>query len=237
MEWAKQIKALTFDVFGTVTDWRTSIIQEGERLGKAKILRVDWAQFAEDWRAGYRPMLEQVEKGILPWTPVDGLHRRILDGVLAKHQIKGLDESEIADLNNVWRRLLPWPDSVAGLNQLRSRYIVAALSNGSMALLVHMAKHAGLPWDCILSAELARHYKPAPEVYQMAARLLDLKPAEIMMVTAHEDDLLGARRAGLKTAFISRPLEHGPKNPVPKIPAEADVAANDFLDLASKLGV
>lgn len=234
--WPQRVKALTFDVFGTVTDWHTSVVLAGQRLAQAKELRVDWSGFANDWRAGYRPALQQVEQGAVPWANMDGIHRRILDGLLRKYQIDGLSEAEIADFNRVWHRLLPWADSVGGLNRLRCRYTVAALSNGHMALLVDIAKNAGLPWDCVLSAELARHYKPAPEVYQMAARLLDLDPAQIMMVTAHADDLQGARRAGFKTAFVSRPLELGPNTPPPQAPAEADLAATDFLDLASKLG-
>lgn len=234
--WPGRIKALTFDVFGTVTDWHTSIVLAGQRLSQAKGLRVDWSRFAADWRAGYRPALEQIERGEAAWTNIDGIHRRILDGLLRKYKIEGLSEAEIVHLNRVWHRLLPWADAVSGLNRLRCRYTVAALSNGSMALLVDMAKNAGLPWDCVLSAELAKHYKPAAEVYQTAARLLDLEPAQIMMVTAHDDDLQGARRAGLKTAFVSRPLEHGPGGAPPQIPAEADVSAGDFLELAAKLG-
>ena len=234
--WRGRVKALAFDVFGTVTDWHTSIVLEGQQLSQSKGLPVDWVQFAEDWRAGYRPALQQVEKGEVPWANMDGIHRRILDGLLGKHHVDGFSEEEIIHLNRVWHRLLPWADAVGGLNRLRCRYTVAALSNGHMALLVDMAKNAGLPWDCVLSAELAKHYKPAPEVYQMAARLLDLQPAQVMMVTAHDDDLQGARRAGFKTAFVSRPLEHGPAGPAPKVPTEADISARDFLDLAAKLG-
>ena len=159
------VKALTFDVFGTVVDWRSSIIREGHSLTKTKGLRVDWLKFADAWRAGYRPAMNRVQKRELPWINLDGLHRLILEDLLQQFGIKGLSEEEIDHLNRAWHRLMPWTDSVPGLNRLRSRYVLATLSNGNMSLLVNMAKNAGLPWDCVLSAELAGHYKPDPEVY------------------------------------------------------------------------
>ncbi|MCC9076720.1 haloacid dehalogenase type II [Litorilinea aerophila] len=231
-----QVKALTFDVFGTVVDWRGSLIRAGEALGRALGVTVDWARFADDWRAGYGPAMDRVRRGELPWTRLDALHRMILDDLLVRYNLTFLDEASRVHLNTIWHRLDPWPDSIPGLTRLRSRYIVATLSNGNVALLVHMAKHAGLPWDCILSAELARHYKPNPEVYLKAAELLDLRPEEILMVAAHNGDLAAARSVGFRTAFVARPLEHGPGQSTDLAPdADVDLAATDFLDLADQL--
>jgi 2-haloacid dehalogenase len=229
------IKALTFDVFGTVVDWRSTVIREGAQLGKLKNL--DWAAFADAWRAGYAPAMEVVNRGELPWTPLDKLNRMILDRLSPKFQLDALSEAEKDHLNRVWHRLNPWPDAVGGLTRLRRRFVLATLSNGNMALLVNMAKHANLPWDCILSAELARQYKPARAVYQMAADLLGLRPEQVMMVAAHKNDLRAAKQAGLRTAFVPRPLEFGPVGAADTGPdAGFDVTARDFLDLADKLG-
>jgi 2-haloacid dehalogenase len=230
------VKALAFDVFGTVVDWRTSIVREGELLGAAKGLKVDWPAFADAWRAGYRPAMDRVARGESGWQNIDNLHRAILDGLLPRFAIQGLSEAEIDHLNRAWHRLLPWPDSVPGLNRLRSRYVIATLSNGNISLLVDMAKHAGLPWDCVLSGELIGKYKPDPEVYRMAARLLGVATEELMLVAAHPPDLQGARRAGLKTGYVPRPLEHGPGRALAAADASFDVVAADFLDLAAKLG-
>ena len=228
------VRALVFDVFGTVVDWRGSVIREGELLGRAKNLKVDWAAFADAWRAGYRPAMDRTAKG--DWANIDTLHRSILDELLPKFSLD-LEESEIQHLNLVWHRLIPWPDSVPGLNRLKARYIISTLSNGNISLLVDMAKHAGLPWDSVLSGELIHKYKPDPEVYRMAARLLGARNDETMLVAAHPHDLLGAQRAGLKTAYVPRPLEHGPKPLVPPPPgAKFDYTATDFLDLARQLG-
>jgi 2-haloacid dehalogenase len=233
---SRSVRALTFDVFGTVVDWRSSIIREGQLLTKTKGLQVDWAKFADAWRAGYGPAMNRVRKGELPWTNIDGLHRLILNDLLKGFAIQGLSQAEIDHLNRVWHRLTPWPDSVPGLNRLRSRYILATLSNGNMSLLVNMAKNAGLPWDCVLSAELCRHYKPDPEVYQMAAQLLGLPPSQVMMVAAHPGDLQAARKAGMRTAYVPRPLERGPDAKFePAANADFDITAADFLDLASQL--
>jgi len=231
------VKALTFDVFGTVVDWRSSIIREVRLLTETKGLRVDWAKFADAWRAGYRPAMNRVRTGELPWTNLDGLHRPMLNDLLRQFKIEGLSEGEIDHLNRAWHRLMPWPDSVPGLNRLRSRYVLATLSNGNMALLVNMAKNAGLPWDCVLSSELAGHYKPDPEVYRMAARMLGLSPGEVMMVAAHPGDLQAAKDAGFRTAFVSRPLEYGPDRQGDTVSkADADLVASDFFELAGKLG-
>jgi 2-haloacid dehalogenase len=230
------IKALTFDVFGTVVDWRGTIIREGETFGRRQGLTLDWAQFADAWRAGYAPAMQRVRQGDLPWTTIDALHRLILDELLERFDIANLAETEKEHLNRVWHRLDPWPDSIDGLQRLRQGYIIATLSNGNMALLVNMAKHAGLPWDCILSAELARHYKPDPEVYLTAAELLGLKPHQVMMVAAHNNDLLAARSLGFKTAFVLRPHEYGP-NQTTNLAADpsVDLAVKDFNELAGRL--
>jgi 2-haloacid dehalogenase len=231
------IKALACDVFGTVVDWRGSLIREGEQLARARGVRVDWAAFADAWRAGYQPAMARVRRGELPWTILDALHRSILDDLLDRFAITGLDEADVDHLNRAWHRLLPWPDSVAGLNRLRARYVLATLSNGNVSLLVDMARNAGLPWDCVLSAELAGHYKPDPEVYAMAARLLGVQARQVLMVAAHPSDLEAARRVGLATAYVHRPLEYGPGAPSEPVPPGAfDVVASDFLDLATQLG-
>ena len=230
------IRALTFDVFGTVVDWRGSIIREGRALGKQKNLKVDWAAVADAWRDGYRPAMDRVRKRQLPWMSIDQLHRLILDDVLAKLRIDGLTPEDKDHFNYSWHRLRPWPDARPGLKRLKKRYVVATLSNGNMSLLVDMAKNAGLQWDCVLSAELFRHYKPDPEAYLGAAALLGLQASEVLMVAAHKDDLQAAKRCGLRTAFVRRPLERGPD-------AKADLSsdrsfdfnADDFNDLASRL--
>lgn len=230
------VKALVFDVFGTVVDWRGSIIREGRLLGRRKRIHADWAAFADAWRAGYRPAMARVRSGELPWTRIDDLHRMILNGLLPRFGLSGLSEEEIEHLNRAWHRLAPWPDARAGLVKLKRRHIIATLSNGNVALLVNMAKHAGLPWDCVLSAEVVRHYKPDPETYLGAADLLGVRPHELMLVAAHKDDLQAARACGLKTAFVTRPREHGPaaKTDLAREPA-FDFHARDFLDLARQL--
>ena len=230
------VQALTFDVFGTVVDWRGSIIREGEALGAAHGLEVDWAAFADAWRGGYRPSMARVRSGELPWTNIDTLHRMILDDLLEKHGISALSEADKQHWNRVWHRLTPWPDSVSGLTRLRQHYVLATLSNGNVALLTNMAKHGGLPWDCILSAEIVRHYKPDPETYLGAAELLGLQPSEVMMVAAHKSDLKAAQAVGLRAAFVTRPLEFGPGVEVDVEPDPAfDVHARDFNDLADQL--
>jgi 2-haloacid dehalogenase len=230
------VKALVFDTFGTVVDYRSVIISEGEALGKAKGLTVDWAKFADAWRGGYAPAMDRVRKGEIPWTKLDALHRMMLDKVLADFGVKGLSEAETDQLNRVWHRLKPWPDSVGGLTRLKTKFIIAPLSNGNVALMVDMAKHAGLPWDCILGAELARHYKPDKEVYLTGAELLSLMPPQIMMVAAHQNDLRAAHGLGFKTAFVPRPNEgpNGERNFTPD--PVFDVVAPDFNALAAALG-
>ena len=230
------VKALVFDVFGTVVDWHGSILRELTSFGRERGVAVDWQAFTEDWRSGYQPAMQRVRSGELKWTNIDALHRMILDSLLEKFSLKGLSEPELQDLNRVWHRLAPWPEAVGGLNRLRSRYILATLSNGNVSLLVNMAKNTGLPWDCVLSGELFNHYKPDPEVYQGAARILSLEPSEVMMVAAHPYDLDAAAKQGLKTAFVPRPLEHGPGGKQQNAAGmKFDVTARDFVELAEKL--
>ena len=232
----RQIRALLFDVFGTVVDWRGSIIRECRALGRRKRLDVDWDAFADAWRAGYQPAMARVRRGELPWMNIDQLHRMILDGLLGQFGIDSLTEDEIDHLNRVWHRLEPWPDARRGLALLKRRRVIATLSNGNVALLVNMAKHGRLPWDAVLSAELFRHYKPDPEAYLGAASMLGFAPSEVMMVAAHKDDLRAAQACGLAAAFVRRPREKGPKVKL-DVAAEPsfDYNARDFVDLAARL--
>lgn len=232
------VRALTFDVFGTVVDWRSSVICEGQALAASiGLTGVDWGAFADVWRAGYAPAMDLVRRGDLPWTPLDDLHRRILDEILPQFGLSELREFERNRLNLVWHRLQPWPDAIEGLQRLRRRFVVASLSNGNTALLVNMATHSRIPWDWVLSAELVRRYKPDPEVYRMAAERLGVAPQEAMMVAAHPEDLEAAAGVGFQTAFVSRPLEYGPHGPVPSPPPGCDLRATDFHHLAAQLGV
>ncbi len=231
------IKALTFDVFGTVVDWRTTVIDEASSLGRTKFINVDWPGFADAWRAGYKPAMDRVRRGELPWMNLDAIHRMLLDRLLDEFDMAEMTEAEKKGISRVWHRLKAWPDSVSGLARLRKRFIVAALSNGNMALLTNLSKNAGLSWDCILSAELAKHYKPDKEVYQMAADLLELRPEQVMMVAAHKEDLRAAQVPGFRTAFVLRPLEYGPEGKPDLEPDPSfDIIARDFHDLAEKLG-
>jgi 2-haloacid dehalogenase len=233
-----QVRALTFDVFGTVVDWRRSIAREGEALSRRTgIAHVDWTAFADAWRGLYQPALSRVRKGEVPWTRLDDLHRASLDRLLVEFGITGLTEAEIDHLNRAWHRLDPWPDAVAGLTRLKRRYVLATLSNGNVALIVNMARHAGLPWDAVLGAEVARHYKPQPEAYLTTAALLGLEPEQCLMVAAHNGDLAAASAQGFRTAFVARPAEHGPMQTTDLGPErDWDVVARDFVHLAEVLG-
>src|SRR5579872_3301292 len=232
-----QVKALVFDTFGTVVDWRGSIIEEGRIWAKGRNLNVDWARFADRWRDGYAPAMEKVRKGELPWTKLDDLHRMLLEDLLKEFGMTGLSEAEKDHWNRVWHRLKPWPDSVAGLMRLKKKYTIAPLSNGNVGLLNDMAKNAGLPWDLILSAELAKHYKPDREAYLTAVSLLELKPEEVMMCAAHSGDLMSARSFGLRTGFIHRPNEYGPTRKADDAkPGDFDVVSTGMVDLATKMG-
>jgi 2-haloacid dehalogenase len=235
---ASQVKALIFDVFGTVVDWRSSIIKQCQEFGRVKGIEADWGAFADAWRGKYRPYMDKVRNGQLPWTNLDGLHRMSLDEVLSEFEITGLSDEEKLEMNFFWHHLRPWVDSVPGLYRLKNRYVIAPMSNGNVALMTNMAKYAGLPWDCILGAELARHYKPDPESYQTAVDLLGVRSDQVVMVAAHQGDLLASQKVGLKTAFVPRPLEHGPhRHPDPTPDLSFNVVATDFVDLAAKMGV
>ena len=231
-------KALTFDVFGTVVDWRSSITREGQDFGKAHgFNNVDWVNFADRWRGMYQPAMDEVRSGRRPWVKLDVLHRESLDKLAAEFGFKGVSEAELEHLNRAWHRLDPWPDAVPGLTRLRKKYILATLSNGNVALMVNMARRAGLPWDTILGAEVTRHYKPQPECYLGTADMLGLKPEECALVAAHNGDLAAASKVGFKTIFVPRPAEHGTGQAKDIKPErEWSVIARDFVDLANQLG-
>ncbi len=231
------IKALFFDVFGTVVDWRTSIIRELKAFELAKGVSADWTQFADDWRGLYQPSMDGVRRGDREWRNLDALHRESLITLLSRYAIQGLDEAEIDHLNKAWHRLDPWPDTVPGLTRLRSRYILATLSNGNVALLVAMAKRAGLPWDAVLGAEPARAYKPMPACYLRNAALLGLEPDQCMLVAAHNDDLAAAQALGFHTAFVARPTEYGAAQTKDlKAEGDWDLVADSMTGLADQLG-
>jgi 2-haloacid dehalogenase len=229
------IRALAFDVFGTVVDWRASIVRELTEFGRIHGVDADWSGFADNWRGGYVPSMDLVRRGELPWTRLDDLHRRILEELLRAEGITSVTDEDLDQLNRAWHRLDPWPDSVVGLTRLKESFVITTLSNGNMSLLTNMAKHAGLPWDCVISAELFRHYKPDPQAYLGCAELLDVAPDELMLVAAHPSDLRAARAAGLRTAYVDRPDEYGPGRKQAMSVSEFDVTATDFLDLADKL--
>ncbi len=231
-----EVHALVFDVFGTVVDYRGTIIREGEQLNREKGLQVDWAAFSDEWRGQYRPNMQRVMRQELPWTNLDGLHRMALDESLKKFGVTSLSEDEKIHLNKVWHRLQPWPDAIAGLTRLKQHYILGTLSNGNVGLLVDMAKYSNLPWDVIFSAELVKAYKPDPRAYQMTYELLNLQPQQVMLVAAHPDDLHAAQKVGLKAGFVPRLLEYGPDKTPATIPEGVfDIVASDFEDLARQL--
>ncbi len=230
----KSPQILAFDVFGTVVDWYGSIHREVSAMCPG----VDADAFVLAWRAGYKPAMARVTAGELGWTTVDDLHLMILRELLERFEVRGLSEEQIRHLNTAWHRLDPWPDSVLGMNQLKRRFMLCSLSNGNIGLLANMAKHAGLPWDCILSAEVFGKYKPHPDVYLGAARVFRVEPQDIMMVAAHQQDLAAARACGLATAFVRRPQEYGPN----RVPDSHDdglntVRVGSLIELADLLAV
>ncbi|MFL6141490.1 MAG: haloacid dehalogenase type II [Labedaea sp.] len=232
-----RIKVLAFDIFGTTVDWWTGVARQVEQVAAERGVELDGGAVAADWRGRYVPSMDLVRRAELPWCNLDVLHRRSLDELLAQRDVgAAFDEGARAELVRAWHRLPAWPDSAAGLARLRGRYTVAAVSNGGFALLTNLVKAAELPFDCIVSAELARHYKPDPEAYLSVAALLDVEPAEVLMVAAHVWDLDGARRAGLRTAFVERPLEKGPGARADRAGEfDADVSASSFTELADRL--
>lgn len=231
------IDAVVFDVFGTVVDWRTSIIRQARELGKRTGLDADWEAFADAWRGKYQPSMEKVRSGERPWTRLDDLHRESLLELIDEFGVEGLDDADIDDFNRAWHRLDPWPDSVEGLTRLKGKYVIATLSNGNIALLLNMAKRAGLPWDAILGAEPARAYKPTPGSYLLTAEFLGLPTNRVMLCAAHNDDLMAARAHGYRTAFVRRPTEYGPhQNKDLKAEHAFDVVGESIIEVAEKLG-
>jgi 2-haloacid dehalogenase len=233
------VRGLLFDVFGTCVDWRSGVIREGEALGRRLGLGdVDWPGLADAWRGRYQPQLETVRSGARPWVDLDVLHREALDELLPRFGLAGLPDHERRELTRAWHRLDGWPDAVEGLTRLKRRFAIAPCSNGHIALVVAMARHAGLPWDAILGAEIARAYKPQPEVYEASVKALGLEPREAMMVAAHPGDLEAAAACGLGTAYVHRPGEYGPGGSPEPPPGEGavDLRAGDLIELAGLLG-
>ncbi|MHA1523726.1 MAG: haloacid dehalogenase type II [Alphaproteobacteria bacterium] len=227
------IRALTFDVFGTVVDWRTSITREAQAFGEKLGVTRDWAAFADDWRGLYQPAMQAIRSGERPFATLDVLHRENLDKLLDNYKLDNVSEAVRDDLTRAWHRLAPWPDCVAGLVRLKKRFILATLSNGNVALMVNLARHAGLPWDAILGAEIAQNYKPQPVAYGRTAQLLGLAPGQCMMVAAHNSDLAVARQLGFRTAYVNRPTEHGPGQKTDLCAEESwDVVTNSMVELA-----
>jgi 2-haloacid dehalogenase len=232
------VKALVFDVFGTVVDWRSSLIADFTKWSEKRGVKADWTALVDAWRGVYSASMDEVrkhpERG---YVILDRLHRQSLEKLVAQFSISGLNEAGLHYLTMGWHRLHAWPDSVSGLTRLKAKYIIGPLSNGNVALLTNMAKFAGLPWDLVLSAELFEHYKPDPETYLGAVRLLGLPPEQVMMVAAHNNDLKAAQKLGLKTAFVARPTEYGP---LQKYDLEAkgdwDIVAKDFDEIAERMG-
>jgi 2-haloacid dehalogenase len=231
-----RIRALAFDTFGTVVDWRSSLIFELSRFGQQKGIVGDWPLLVDEWRAAYYPSMDRVRKGEIPWTNLDTLHRQSLEVLVAKLQISGVTSKHLDELTDAWCRLRPWPDVLEGMQRLSARYLLGPLSNANIALMVRLRKFAGLPWDFVFGADLWQHYKPDPEAYQGACKLLGLAPEEVMLVAAHNYDLCAARSQGLCTAFIPRPHEYGPRQQSDFVAEEAwTVVASDLRDLASQV--
>lgn len=233
----ESVKALIFDVFGTVVDWRNSVARDAEAFFRPRGVERDWIRFAVRWRNRYQPAMDKVRSGERPFTKLDILHRENLVDLLQEFEISGLSEPEIDHLNRAWHRLDPWPDAVEGLTMLKKKFIIAPCSNGNISLMLNMAKRAGLPWDMVLGAEIARAYKPQPECYLRSCAALDLDPSEVMMTAAHNNDLVAAAKNGLRTGFVARPTEHGPDQKTDLQANHAfDVVGTSFIDLAKKLG-
>lgn len=230
------IKALFFDVFGTVVDWRTSIAREAEKVLKPKGYALDWIAFADAWRGEYQPAMEEIRSGRLPFSKLDVLHRRNLERIMPRFDVSGLDEATLQHLNKAWHRLDGWPDSTAGLQRLKKKFLIAPVSNGNIGLMARLARHNSFPWDAILGAEIAGDYKPKPRVYLAAAEAFDCQPHECMMVAAHSSDLAAAAATGLRTAHVARPNEYGPGTGEAKPTVPVDIATSDFLALAEALG-
>jgi 2-haloacid dehalogenase len=228
--------AMLFDVFGTCVDWRSSVAREVAAVAAAKGAAIDAVAFADAWRGKYQPSMEIVRSGKRAYAPLDVLHRESLVELCAEFGLK-LTEAETDHLNFAWHRLDPWPDTVAGLDRLKTKFILSPLSNGNVRLLVDMAKRAGLPWDTVLSTEVFKAYKPMPQTYLGAAEMLGCKPGDVIMTAAHNSDLRAAQKLGLKTAFVARPTEYGPAQKLDLAPdGDWDYVARDFVHLADQLG-
>lgn len=237
MEPTENVRAILFDVFGTVVDWRGSLIAELTSWGSGRDQVFPWAPLVDAWRAAYAPSMDRVRRGELPWTILDDLHRATLADLVQRFDIQGLSDADLDHINLAWHRLDPWPDSVPGLTRLKQRFIIAPLSNGNVALLIDVAKRAGLPWDMVFGTDLFGHYKPDPETYLGACRLLSLRPGQVMLAAAHNSDLFAARSCGLRTAFLPRHTEYGPhQNRDLAADSDWDIVATDIADLASRLG-
>ena len=231
-----QIKALMFDVFGTVVDWRTSVSADLAAFFDPRGVTRDWTQMAVDWRGMYQPAMEAVRSGARPYVILDDLHRENLDALLQAYDLSGLSTEDLDHINRAWHRLHPWPDCVEGLTRLRERFILATASNGNTALMVNLARFGGLPWDAILGAAHTRSFKPTPQTYLGTAEALGLTPGECMMVAAHNDDLAAARALGFATAFVCRPTEHGPDQTTDlRADSEWDYACDSMIELADVL--
>jgi 2-haloacid dehalogenase len=231
------VKALFFDVFGTLVDWRTSIAREAEAILRPLGHSLDWIKFADAWRGEYQPAMEEVRTGRVPFSKLDVLHRMNLERILPRFSISGLSEETLVNLNLAWHRLDAWPDVPAGLKRLKRKYRIAPCSNGNISLMVDLARHNDFPWDTVLGAEIAGDFKPKPKVYLASAAALDLPPGECMMVAAHSNDLKAAADLGLHTAHVARPNEYGPNTGEAKPKVPVDVAVGSLEELATKLGV
>lgn len=230
------VQAILFDVFGTVVDWRGSLIAELSEWGAARGIGADWTGLVDTWRGAYAPSMDRVRRGELPWTKLDDLHMATLREIGPRFGLVGLPDADMEWVNRGWHRLRPWPDSVPGLRALHPRYILGPLSNGNVSLLVDMARGAGLPWDVILGAEVSGRYKPDPETYLGACRMLSLQPEQVMLCAAHNYDLVAAQKLGLRTAFVPRPTEYGPLQVRDFGPeGEWDVVASDMEDFAARM--
>ena len=229
--------AIVFDTFGSVVDWRSSLIEDLTEYGNERGIRADWAALVDAWRQAYHPSMQRVRTGELPWTKLDDLHRASLDRLVVEHGVANLTEDDLRHINKGWHRLLPWPDSVAGLTRLKQHFIIGPLSNGNVALLTNMAKFAGLPWDMVFGSDLFHHFKPDPEAYLGVGQLLDLPPGQVMLAAAHNSDLAAAQKQGLMTAFFPRPTEYGPlQSRDYAAEGDWDYVATDIEDLATQLG-
>jgi len=230
------VKALFFDVFGTVVDWRTSVARESEAVLKPKGFALDWLAFADAWRDQYQPSMDEVRSGAIPFSKLDVLHRRNLERILPRFNVTGLDEAALAHLNRAWHRLDGWPDAAPGLQRLHKKFLIAPVSNGNISLMTGIARRNDFPWDAILGAEIAGDYKPKPGVYLRAADAFDCAPHECVMVAAHSGDLAAAAATGLTTAHVARPNEHGPGKGEAKPTVPVDIAVASFVELADRLG-